>query len=319
MEKEKLLAVCMPLMELRTIDACREMLDKYCSCFFEIILRHHKDSVSTQAQADTRILFQMMFSKALNVQLLLNGVGYDNRKSCLNKIIDPTILYTVARNIYEALCAFELVNIIPDTDDKRIIIYHLFQISGLQYRQRFFTAENMTQERQELCNTEKQEIDESLNIIRGTELYFSLKQKDKGKIEKAIKNKEYQIMIDANNEVKLLGWKDIPRQFGAVDMDIGSLYTYFCLNAHPSCVSMFQFREMYSKNNPEYISITIGCVRTCLMLLGIYLADYIKLFPQILETYKTFPVENQVLLDFPNVLARGTDYSIADSCKLLDD
>lgn len=319
MGKKELWAVCTPLMKLETIDACRKMLDKYCSCFFEIILKHHYDHVSTQAQADTRTLFQMMFSKALNVQLLLNGIEYDNGKSRLKNIIDSTVLYTLVRNMYEALCAFELVNIIPDTDDKRTIVYHLFKISGLKYRQRFFTSENMTPERLELCNTENQEINESIDIIRKTVLYSSLKPKNKEKIEKAIKNKEYQIIIDTNNEVKLLGWKDVPQLFGATNMDIGFLYTYFCLNAHPSYVSMFQFRDMYSKDDPAYVGITRGCVKTCLMILGIYLADYMKLFPQILDTYKEFSIENRFLLNLPNVVARGENNSIADSFKLLDD
>lgn len=177
MGKKELWAVCMPLMKLETIDACRKMLDKYCSCFFEIILKHHYDHVSTQAQADTRTLFQMMFSKALNVQLLLNGIEYDNGKSRLKNIIDPTVLYTLVRNMYEALCAFELVNIIPDTDDKRTIVYHLFKISGLKYRQRFFTSENMTPERLELCNTENQEINESIDIIRKNSTLFFFKAK----------------------------------------------------------------------------------------------------------------------------------------------
>ncbi len=91
------------------------------------MLKHHYDPVETQAQADTRTLFQMMFSKALNVKLLLNGIEYDDGESRLKNIIDPTILYTVIRNMYEALCAFELINIIPNTDEKRIVIYHLFK------------------------------------------------------------------------------------------------------------------------------------------------------------------------------------------------
>jgi len=309
----------MPLMELKTIDSCWEMLDKYCSCFFRIMLKHHYDSVETQSQADTRTLFQMMFSKALNVKLLLNGIEYDDGESHLKNIIDPTILYTVIRNMYEALCAFELINIIPNTDEKRIIIYHLFKISGLKYRQRFFDVENLTPEQKKKGEIEKQEIDKSINIIKNTSLYLSLSQSDKCKIEKVIKDKTYQIVIDDDNKVKLLGWKDIPRTFGAVDMNLGFLYTNFCLNAHPSYVSMFQFRDMFSKDNPEYISMTIDCIRICLTILGIYLADYITLFPQVLETYKTFSMEDQFLLDFHNYLARGEKFSIGDSWKLLED
>lgn len=79
----------------------------------------------------------------------------------------------------------------------------------------------MTPEQKKKGEIEKQEIDKSINIIKKTSLYLSLSQSDKCKIEKVIKDKTYQIVIDDNNKVKLLGWKDIPRTFGAVDMDLG--------------------------------------------------------------------------------------------------
>lgn len=50
---------------------------------------------------------------------MLKGIEYDDGESKLNNIIDPTLLFTLVRNVFETLCAFELVNIIPDTDNKK--------------------------------------------------------------------------------------------------------------------------------------------------------------------------------------------------------
>ena len=55
----------------------------------------------------------------------------------------------------------------------------------------------------------------------------------------------------------------------------------------------------------------------CFALLSIFIADYIKLFPEIIETYNGQDIENQILLNFHNQMMRGENQSINDAWKAL--
>lgn len=316
MEQEELHRICLPLIELKSIPACKTILDKYIACFFKIATKHHWDPVKTQAEADARIWFQMFTSKMLNIQKLLNGIEYDNGHDHLKRIIDPTMLLTLVRNLFEAVCAFEIINIIPDTDDKKIILYNLHCISGLKYRQRFFSPQ-MSAEQHAQWEDEKRDIEDLIKEIRDTNLYKELPRSSQSKIDNAIKDKAYLIKIDENKKVKIYGWGDIPPLFGVKLDFFKHIYPYFCLNAHPSHISMMQFRDMFKRGEEEYINISISGMRMAFILLSIYLSDYMRLFPQIKETYNNFAIEDQILLNVHNRIARDDEYSISDAWKQL--
>ena len=309
MEKEELRLLCKPLMELNSIENCQLLLEKYIDFIFAVIRKHHYENVDTQAKADSKIIFQMFFTKAINIRKTLEGLEYDNGKYKLNGIIDPTILYALVRSVFEALCAFELVYMIPDTEDKKRIMYNLYKLSGLKYRQRFNDS-SATPDMQKKYNAELAEINESIDIIKNTALYRTLSLKNKEKIDRAIKDKSYQLMIDSSNKVKLYGWGDVPALFGAQHSLLKNAYTLFSLNAHPSYVSMFQFRDMFPKNNPEYIQISLSAMYYCFVFFSIFIADYIKLFPTVRDTYASLSNVDQILLNFHNKLIRGENYSI---------
>lgn len=315
-QQQELRIKCLSLFRLKNISDCIKLLDKFISAYLKIVLKHNYDPVLTQAEADSRIAFQMFVTKALGIKKILQGIEYDDGINHLDRIIDPTLLITLIRNMFEALCAFELVYILPDSNDKKLIIYNLYQISGLQYRQRF-TYNEMKSEHQSKLELEKKDIDKCIKEIKETELYNALDSKNKSRIDNAIKSKNFQIYIDVNNVVRQYGWGDIPALYGINLSFFKFLYTYFSLNAHPSYISILQFREMFQKENMECIQLSISAMRSCFVFLSICLADYIRLFPQIMDTYNSFSIEDQILLNFHNRLARGEKYSISDKWKLL--
>ena len=308
---------CLPLFKVKTIPDCIELLDKFTSAYLEIVLNHNYDPVSTQAEANSRIAFQMFVTKALSIRKILLGIEYDDGNNHLNRIVDPTILVTLIRNMFEALCAFELVYILPNSTDKKLIANNLYQISGLKYRQRF-AYDNMNPEHRKKLDSEKEDIDEYIKEIKETELYNNLDSKNKSILENAIKDKNFQIYIDKDNKVKKYGWGDIPSLYGIRLDFFKNIYTYFSLNAHPSYISILQFKDMFKKDNMDCIQLAITAMQSCFVFLSVCLADYTRLFPQVMETYKKFSIEDQILLNFHNRLARGEEYSISDKWKLLD-
>ena len=316
-QQEELREKCLPLFFVNSISDCIQLLDKFISAYLEIVLKHNYDPVSTQAEADSRIAFQMFVTKALSIKKILQGVEFDNGANHLNRIIDPTILITLIRNMFEALCAFELIYVLPNSADKKLVAHNLYQIAGMKYRQRF-TYDGMKPEHKLLLDSEKKDIEECIKEIKDTALYKAFDSKNRSMIENAIKNKSFQIFIDKDNKVKQYGWGDISPLFGVKLSFLKNIYTYFSLNAHPSYISILQFKDMFKKDNPEFVQLAVTGMKSCFVFLSICLADYIRVFPQVMKTYESFSIEDQILLNFHNRLARGEEYSISDKWKLLD-
>ena len=54
------------------------------------------------------------------------------------------------------------------------------------------------------------------------------------------------------------------------------------------------------------------------LMFSVFIADYIKCFPNVLKTYESIDMRDQIVIDFQNILARGRDYSINNSWKVLE-
>lgn len=102
---------------LEDLSTANEYLDLFMSFFIEVIRNHHYDSVKSHREADAHILFQMFFSKTMHFQHMLQGASFQTSNVAINRIIDPTLLFTLVRNQYECLCLFELINIIPNSEE----------------------------------------------------------------------------------------------------------------------------------------------------------------------------------------------------------
>ena len=93
---------------VENIDVAKKYIEIFADFYADVIYKHHYDVVSSQREADARIIFQMFFSKALHFKHMLEGVEYEGNQFKMNRIVDPTLLFTLVRNQYECLCLFEL-------------------------------------------------------------------------------------------------------------------------------------------------------------------------------------------------------------------
>lgn len=293
----------------------KETLQLFADLFLRIIKTHHADS-KTVEEAQTKLVLQMMLTKALHLRQILNGAGFQaSDGTVLNEIIDPTIVASLTRNIYEMIGMFHIVFVNPKTDDERTVIYLLWVIAGLSYRQRFETNAS-TPENKEKFEKERRAIQEMTVQIQNTELFKQLNERNQSKILNRIQAKECLIRFD-NNEVYFLVWRDLPEVMGIKPELFDNMYTYFSLYAHPSNVSVFQFGDMFSKEERAFVDLAGFNTTYAIQLLSIFLADYIKIFPAIKNLYEELPVIQQIILDYPNKFARGEEYSINKAYEAL--
>ncbi len=92
-------------------------------------------------------------------------------------------------------------------------------------------------------------------------------------------------------------------------------YTYFSLYSHPSNVAVFQYANMFKKGKESYRDLVKFNLQIAFMMLSVFIADYIKLYPAVLKTYEKMGIVEQIVINFHNSQARGHQYDINDSWK----
>lgn len=295
-----------------------EILDMFIQCFWDIMEKHRKDKVNGEREREAKLVLQMMFSKLLHLKKWLEGINFKSRSrnSGINDFIDPTIISALVRNIFELVCLFHLVYRIPETEDEKQILYKLWVIAGLKYRQNF-TDVAFSKESQEKAAKERLAIDQLISEIENTSLFQNMDERNQEKIRNRIKAKDYKIKI-IDNKVKFLSWQDIANEFTtSAGSDVFKrMYTYFSLNSHPSNVSVFQFKDMF-KNENETMKMIVFNLKFALNFSSIFLADLIKMFPTMLLTFERKTTLEQALLNFNNRLLRGDFYSINNAMNKL--
>lgn len=285
--------------------------------FMEFLFRTmqvHNPSIEPDAgKRHAMLVAQMMFTKIAHLEKHVGGVNYtaDNGDQ-LNTIIDPTIISAQIRAIFETVGMFNVVNVLPATEDERLIVQNLWIIAGLKYRQKLATGAT-SEENLEKAATEQKEIVRLTSEIEQTVLFKGLSQRDKDKIYNRISSKEYSIRFENNKVIFLEGFQDAVKLTGVKDKVMANMYTYLSLNAHPSNVAVFQFAEMFFAERPEYFELAKFNLDLGYMLLSIFVADYIKIFPEIKAVFESLDIVQQNLINFFNFIVRGEEYTINNS------
>ncbi|MCB9236013.1 MAG: hypothetical protein H6581_30480 [Bacteroidia bacterium] len=317
MNKDLLRKTCEPYFLPRNLEQSKILLNHYLEYLFLVIRNHGNDPVYTRPEADAKMILQMVFVKTTHILKILEGVGFEAKDGTkLNEIVDPTILASLIRNLYETVCLFHLIYIDSNSVEERDLIYSLWAISGLNYRQRFkknaYSDENIKKQQEE----EKAIIQLSKEVFE-SQIFLGFGEADQNKIRQKIKEKDYKIRIK-NNKVNFESWQSLSEIMGFNQEFFGNIYTYFSLYAHPSHVSVFQFANMFGKKDETFKSLANTNLNYCFTLLSAFVADSIKLFPKVKETFESLPKELQIIFNWPNTNMRKDGYSINDAWKALE-
>ena len=275
--------------------------------YSELILKFHKSKVNTELEAHNQMILQMFFSKGLYIHNILEGVSFENGAIRMNKIIDHSILFTLVRNLYEALCSFELVSVIPMDDEQKNIMYNLYCISGLKYRQQFYD-ESTNLEYKEIYINEKNELEVRIDNIEKSSFFKGLDEANQKQIHNAIKCKSYKIVL--GKTIKRVLWKDIVSLMGIKKGVLDNMYSYYCLHAHPSYISRLQFEEAFKLNNPQFVQLSMFAAKNAIMFLSIFISDYIKLNPHIRVYFNSPTNTSKNIINIYNDVFRGPRFVI---------
>ncbi len=301
-----------------TIEDNVEMLDRISDLLFSFVLEHGGKPVNSYFERDRNLIIQMIFSKGLMVKKLLEGLEYELRtsKKKLNQIQDPVALAPLVRQAFETAAMHNAVFISPTTEDSRTIAYALWNISSLNYRQRYRIS-NPTDDIQQIQEDEKREIKEFHDAIEATDLYKAFDARSIGIINSRMDKKEYLLRFN-DSSVDQLVWHQTFDLMGYKQQVSESTYSYLSLYAHPSAMSVNTFEEMYKKNSSAYKDITLHLLSYFTMFLSTFIADAIKGQPELLAIFEQQEIETQIAINWKVSFARSREDVINSTMDLLD-
>ncbi|PTN10023.1 hypothetical protein C8N47_1023 [Mangrovibacterium marinum] len=242
-------------MMCRNIEDSCELLDIYSNFLLSSIDYHDKLDFSSQEEADAAMISQMIFTKILHLKSAVSGITYSNNTGVkLNRIIDPTVVVSLVRNIFETVGLFNLMFRATDNRDFRYIIYLLWVLSGLKYRQRFEQQAIMEENLNKIAQ-EKQDIDNIIDEIRNSKIYLEQGDSEKSVIEQAIKEKKYLLHFNGD-KIEILHWQRLTETMEIKEGLFDNFYSYFSLYAHPTNVSVFQYADMFKREEMTFLDLT---------------------------------------------------------------
>ncbi|MFC0875118.1 hypothetical protein ACE01N_00915 [Saccharicrinis sp. FJH2] len=302
------------LTSLDTIDDLFDLTNIFERFLFRV-MESQDFTEKTDREADAMTILQMVFVKLLAARKLLSGVNYNDSETGakLKKLIDPTTVAAHLQNTFETISMFYIVYVKPENEDERLILYNLWVLSGLNYRQRF-TKYAAGEESKQIIKDDQEIIKDLTNQIENSALFKNLDAKNQGKILSAIDENEYKLVFK-DNQVTRLSWQDTFTAMNLKSNLFDDNYTYFSFYSHPSNVSVFQFSQMFGSENNAYADLVKYNFKNLMVLLSIFIHDYIELFPDRMKFYESMTLKDQLMIDAFNVLFRGHNKSINGAWK----
>lgn len=208
MNKLEIRKECERLFKLRTIQDSYDLINIYLNYLIQVINNHHEDKVFSYADRDAKMVNQMMFTKVAHIKRIIEGITFQSKNGVqLNTIIDPTIVASLIRNVYETVGMFHLIYRRTKNEDEKTIIYDLWVHAGLMFRQRFENIITIAENREKF-EDERKQLEQLKNEIQETGLFKELTEKNQNKILTKLKEKDYKILFN-EKEVEFLSWQGI--------------------------------------------------------------------------------------------------------------
>ena len=270
--------------QLDTIDDFKKYLCVMLDFFFEVFKSPEGRKATSSLEDERNIWLQTIFSKSCHFLYLLDGVGYNNGFNHLNPIIDPSILFTIARRIYESVIAFELLFVIPRTEDEKTILYNLFMAHGLSERLKDLNEEMRSHNPQRVIEEQKS-IDDCMKDIEETNLYSNLSQQTKNQIKNAF-GIRYRYVFEEGNTMKRVSFEDAYKLLRIKNDLLENTYSFFSLHGHPSYLALIQFQDAFKNDYRADLTIMAPHATQCVLaFMSIFIVDYMKLVPEIKAMY----------------------------------
>ena len=291
------------LIKMETIDDCKQYMKVMLDFYFDVIMSPSGRKASSYIENDRNLWLQTMFSKGCQFVSLLDGVGYSKGISHLNPIIDFSILFTIARSVYESLIVFELLFVLPKTEEQQIILYNLFMAHGLSERLKDLDDE-VKRNNPSRVQEEQDDINNCRKTIEETSLYAVLDTQTKAKLTNAFGQK-FRYIFNDDNTLDFIQFEHAHPLLKIKENLFDSIYSFFSLHGHPSYLSLIQFRDAFKDEYRADMDMAKHATRCILSFMSIFIVDYMKLNSEVKAMYDRLEEPRQFAIGMYEDAMRG--------------
>ncbi|MBQ6083148.1 MAG: hypothetical protein IJK92_02170 [Bacteroidales bacterium] len=282
-----------------TLDDSKNYFDIMVDGLFSLFRSTNPRFSKSDYEANAKYMLQMFFTKCLSIKHLLEGVNYDYKNSkevySFRSLMDFPSLLSLTRDLYEALCVFELIYIYPKKEEHHIIMYNLYVIQGLSERQKYYSEEY-----KEAKDLELDLIEKARQQIKNT--CFYLQHKECQKQLDYIMNEcpTCWRSIDENRTpiIKKFNQENDYTLFGIKEGVFKDLYSYLSVYAHPTYLSVLQYKDAFRIEDNRSQMLACNAIRNAIVIMSFYISDYCGLFPDCEEVLNEFNIEKKLLIGF---------------------
>lgn len=279
---------------LRDISACKAYIKVFTDFLFDLMneLRDKKVSYSSERMSEADIWVQMIFTNALAISRLLDGISYERKGVRLNPFIDHRMVFALTRTLYENLIAFELVYILPFDDDKKTFMYYLYAAAG--YKEQLESLSGVRDKYPEKVASINESLTDAEQKVKSTEYYKNAD--NKLVIDNALKSGRYRYRINGKGVLERVEWENGMKVIGVNREDFDGLYKYFSNLSHPSHWGQLQFQQSFESQRPEYINLVCFATSCVILFLSIFVKDFERLVPETCEVLSGQAYDNRQMI-----------------------
>lgn len=279
---------------LRDISACKAYIKVFTDFLFDLMneLRDKKVSYSSERMSEADIWVQMIFTNALAISRLLDGISYERKGVRLNPFIDHRMVFALTRTLYENLIAFELVYILPFDDDKKTFMYYLYAAAG--YKEQLESLSGVRDKYPEKVASINESLTDAEQKVKSTEYYKNAD--NKLVIDNALKSGRYRYRINGKGVLERVEWENGMKVIGVNQEDFDGLYKYFSNLSHPSHWGQLQFQQSFESQRPEYINLVCFATSCVILFLSIFVKDFERLVPETCEVLSGQAYDNRQMI-----------------------
>lgn len=266
------------LLNISDLKASKECLRLMIELYLEVGYSLKDKGYPSARMAESGVWLQMIMTNAMSISKLLSGSSIQSNP--LSSIIDHQMIFTLTRRMYESLLAFEILYIVPDTEDKRSILYGMFLAAG--YREKLGV---LSKEQQEKFPEKTRELEKwlegAIKNVKNTDLYKTLSNNNRQKIDNGLLNSKFRYVIDENLDVRFVDWPNGADVLKFKPDLFNTMYKYFSNLAHPTHYGLLQFAQSFEGEDPEYTRLATFGVRLSLIFMSVFMQDYSIVVPEV--------------------------------------
>lgn len=270
---------------MENLDETKAWVEEYSRIFASILKEANKFIFDSDLDEKSLVAVRMIYAKILEIGKLLDGINYNYiEEETEHAVVEPTTLFVIVRNILELTYVYEYVFLKPDTDEKREFAYYLYMYTGLKER---LSLELGDEKKDEQIRKTVIKANEAKDKLLASSYYHGLSNQSQAIIQNRLNSPHpsYRLMF-GDHEVAPVDYDKACVEIGMTGDFFKHMYGFLSTHAHPTYLSLVQFKEAYIGEKPLHDGFA-GLAVTCLAcILSILLEDARQQKPYIEAIYQ---------------------------------